>query len=63
MELRYKYEHGEKFLIGWLQDYPEYPTQGSDIKDLEKHLSEIYAWIKDGTLETSQYCGVLEVAG
>ena len=62
MELRYKYEQGEQFLIGWFEDYPEYPTQGMDIPDLEKHLLEIYGWIQDGTLEVVQHSGVLQVA-
>ena len=61
MELRYIYEQGEKHLIGWLLDYPEHPTQGTDIPDLEKHLLEIYGWIKDGTLEVKENYGVLEV--
>jgi hypothetical protein len=59
MHVRYKYEHGEKFLIGWLENYPEYPTQGLDKKDLEAHLLEIYEWIKDGTLEVTQQYGML----
>lgn len=49
--------------MGWLEDYPEHPTQGLDIKDLEEHLLEIYAWIQDGTLEVTQHYGVLKVAG
>lgn len=53
MKLPYTYERGEQFLIGWFVDYPEYPTQGTDIPDLEKHLSEIYQWIADGTLEVT----------
>jgi hypothetical protein len=57
-----KYEQDGKFLFGWLDDYPEYPTQGTDIKDLENHLLEIYSWIKDGTLEVRQQSGVLKVA-
>jgi len=55
MELSYTYEKGEKYLVGHLDEYPEYPTQGEDIKDLEEHLQEIYNWIQDGTLE-HQYC-------
>jgi hypothetical protein len=35
MELSYTYEKGEKYLVGHLDEYPEYPTQGEDIKDLE----------------------------
>ena len=62
MELRYKYEPDGNFLFGWLEDYPEHPTQGTDIKDLEEHLLEIYGWIRDGTLKVNQQCGVLEIA-
>jgi len=51
MELPYTYEKGEKFLVGHLDDYPEYPTQGVDLQDLEEHLQDIYNMIQDGTLE------------
>jgi hypothetical protein len=61
MELRYVYKKGKKYLVGWLLDYPEHPTQGIDIPDLEKHLLEIYGWIKDGTLEVTEHYGTLEV--
>jgi hypothetical protein len=37
MELKYTYKKGAKYLVGWLLDYPEHPTQGIDIPDLEKH--------------------------
>ena len=61
MELPYKYEKGEKYLVGHLDDYPEYPTQGEDIGDLENHLKEIYMMIQEGTLEP-KYHGVLKIA-
>jgi hypothetical protein len=61
MELPYTYEKGEKYLIGYLDAYPEYPTQGEDIKDLEEHLKDIYGMIQDGTLETKQH-GTLKIA-
>jgi hypothetical protein len=61
MELKYTYKKGEKYLVGWLLDYPEHPTQGVDIPDLEKHLLEIYGWIKDGTLEVKKHYGILKV--
>jgi len=38
MELSYTYEKGEKYLVGHLDEYPEYPTQGEDIKDLEENI-------------------------
>jgi hypothetical protein len=61
MELSYTYEKGEQFLVGHLDDYPEYPTQGEDVQDLEEHLKEIYHWIQDGTLEPKCH-GVLNIA-
>jgi len=50
-ELAYTYEKDEDFLVGYLDDYPEFPTQGKDIQDLEEHLTDIYNLIQDGTLE------------
>jgi hypothetical protein len=62
MGIKYTYEQGEKYLVGWFVDYPEYPTQGIDIPDLERHLKEIYGWIQDGTLEVERHYRLLEVA-
>ena len=61
MNITYTYEKGERYLIGYLDDYPEYPTQGEDLQDLEEHLIEIYYWIQDGTLEQKQH-GVMKIA-
>jgi hypothetical protein len=63
MELKYTYTQEEKFLVGHLDDYPEYPTQGENLEDLENGLREIFDWIKDGTLEVKEHKGVLKVAG
>jgi predicted RNase H-like HicB family nuclease len=61
MELSYTFQKGEKFFVGHLDDYPEYPTQGEDIQDLEEHLKDIYNMIQDGTLESKQH-GILQIA-
>jgi len=60
-ELAYTYEKGESFLVGHLDDYPEFPTQGKDIQDLEEHLKDIYNMIQDGTLEPKRR-GILKIA-
>jgi hypothetical protein len=62
MQLKYAYKKGEQFYIGWLADYPEHPTQGADISELEENLREIYSWIMDGTLEVKQKYNTLEIA-
>lgn len=62
MDLKYTYEPDGKFFMGYLDDYPQYPTQGETIEDLEKGLKEIYAWIMDGTLPVESFKGVLQIA-
>ena len=62
MDLKYTYEMDDGFFVGYLDDYPEYPTQGENLKDFEENLLDIYEMIQDGTLEVSQKHGVLEIA-
>jgi len=61
MELYYTYKKGDKFLVGHLDDYPEYPTQGINLQDLEEHLKDIYHMIQDGSLDSKQH-GLLKIA-
>jgi hypothetical protein len=62
MALHYTYEMEGRFYVGCLDDYPEYPTQGENLKDFEENLLDIYEMIRDGTLETTKQHGVLEMA-
>ena len=62
MNLKYTYEMDDGFFVGYLDEYPEYPTQGENLKDFEENLLDIYEMIQDGTLEVSQKHGVLEIA-
>ena len=62
MQIKYSYTKGEKYLVGYLDDYPEHPTQGIDISELEDNLRDIYSLIMDGTLEVREHKGLLEVA-
>ncbi len=32
--------------LGYLQDYPEYMTQGNDLNDLQDHLHDIWKEIQ-----------------
>ena len=37
--------------LGYLQDYPDYWTQGKSLDDLKVHLKELFADIKSGQLK------------
>jgi len=62
MQVKYTYKQDGKFLIGHIDEYPEYPTQAFSIKELEENLQDIYEMINDGTLEAHNKHGVMEMA-
>ena len=62
MQIRYTYKQDGKFLIGHIDEYPEYPTQAFSVDELEGNLQDIYEMIKNGTLEVHNKHGVMEIA-
>ena len=62
MELRYSWWKDDDFFLGYIDEFPQYPTQDESIEDLENGLREIYGWIKDGTLKIKEQKGILKVA-
>lgn len=36
--------------LGYLQDYPDYWTQGKDLEDLKEHLKDLYQDIASGQI-------------
>ncbi|MCL1817461.1 MAG: hypothetical protein FWG35_00930 [Spirochaetaceae bacterium] len=62
MELQYSWWMEDDFYLGYLDEYPQYPTQGESLTDLENGLKEIYGWIKDGTLKIKEQKGILKIA-
>jgi len=50
MQIKYTYKQDGKFLIGHIDEYPEYPTQAFSIEELEVNLQDIYEMINKGEL-------------
>jgi len=63
MQIKYTYKQDGKFLIGHIDEYPEYPTQAFSIEELEANLHDIYEMINNGELEIYNRHGVMEMAG
>jgi hypothetical protein len=61
IELKYTFEMDGDFYVGFLDDYPEFPTQGENLEDFQENLLDIYEMIQNGTLEVQQQHGVLEI--
>ena len=62
MNIKYTYEMDGDFFVGYLDDYPEYPTQGENLSDFEENLLDIFNMIKEGVLEARIRHGILEIA-
>jgi len=41
------YQEGE-LIVGWLEEYPDYRTQGETLDELKKNLQEIYSELTSG---------------
>lgn len=55
------WQDGEAWL-GYLQDYPDYRTQGETLDDLQEHLKELYRDLTDGSLSGVRKVGDLVVS-
>ncbi|MDR2701600.1 MAG: type II toxin-antitoxin system HicB family antitoxin [Spirochaetaceae bacterium] len=62
MQLKYTYDMDGDYYVGYLDNYPEHPTQGENLKDFEANLLDIYQMIQEGELNAQKH-GVLELAG
>jgi hypothetical protein len=50
MKLRYVHWRDGKWHLGYLEDYPDYQTQGRTRKELEENLRDLYRDILSGDI-------------
>ena len=48
--------------LGYLEDYPDYMTQGESLEDLREHLRDLYADLAGGQIPAARKVAELEVA-
>ena len=64
MDVAYTYwEAGDGWLVGYLNDYPDHLTQGHDLAELEKMLTDVFEirQEEDKRLAKKRKNGVLRV--
>jgi predicted RNase H-like HicB family nuclease len=54
------YEEDDK-LVGWLEEYPDYKSQGQNLDELKANLKDIYEDLKSGKIPHVQRYGELVV--
>ncbi len=50
MTLKYTYWQDDEMWLGYLEEYPDYMTQGKTIKELQENLKDIYQELVSGTI-------------
>ena len=60
--LRYIYWQDGQFWLGYLEEYPDYMTQGESLKDLQEQLRDLYADLSGGHIPAVRKVAELEVA-
>ena len=55
--MRYVYWQDEDMWLGYLEEFPDYLTQGESIEELQENLTDLY-----GDLTSGQIPGVRRVA-
>ena len=48
--------------LGYLDEYPDYMTQGETLEDLQEHLRDIYQELGSGTIPSLRHVGELAIA-
>ncbi len=47
--------------VGWLEEFPDYRTQGESLKELEDNLRDIYQDLQSGEISHVHHVGELMV--
>ena len=59
---KYIYWQDEDMWLGYLEEYPDYWTQGETIAELEDNLRDIYTELTSGRIPSIRSIAELEVA-
>ena len=58
---KFIYYQEDGMWIGWLEEYPDYRTQGETIEELKENLKDIYDEITSGAIPAVRKVGELVV--
>ena len=60
--LKYVYWQEDNGWLGYLQEFPDYITQGEDREELQKNLKDIYAELTSGNIPAVRRVAELHIA-
>ncbi|MCK4378104.1 MAG: type II toxin-antitoxin system HicB family antitoxin [Deltaproteobacteria bacterium] len=59
---KYVYYEEDGLYVGFLEEFPDYRTQGKTLGELKQNLKEIYQDLNSGTIPHVYHVGELEFA-
>ena len=60
--LRYVYWQDARFWLGYLEEFPDYVTQGESLEDLQDHLRDLHTDLSGGEVPGARRLAEMEVA-
>jgi predicted RNase H-like HicB family nuclease len=58
-KLNFIYYQEDEFYIGWLDEFPDYRTQGKTLEELKENLKDIYEELTSGSIPNVRRVGEL----
>lgn len=59
--IKFVYHQENDFWVGWLEEYPDYRTQGASLDELKENLKDIYKELSPGKIPLVRRHGELVV--
>ena len=60
--LKYTYWQDGEMWLGYLEEYPDYMTQGENMEELQENLKDIYQELISGAIPSVRHVAELAVA-
>jgi hypothetical protein len=60
--VRYVYWQDGDMWLGYIEEYPDYMTQGESVEELQENLKDLYADLTSGQIPGIRRTGELQIA-
>lgn len=62
MKMKFTYWQDEEMFLGYLEEFPDYMTQGKSMAELQENLRDIYHELTSGNIPSVRRVAELEIA-
>ncbi|MDE3245422.1 MAG: type II toxin-antitoxin system HicB family antitoxin [Acidobacteriota bacterium] len=59
---KFTYFQEEDMLVGWLEEFPDYKTQGETLEELKENLRDLYRDLNSNSIPHVRHVSELDVA-